>query len=102
LSTAEKASGIHGNGGRQLTKERTLRDFRLRSKIHSLEPSKSKMGEVELEERTLRRELNSSLSKLQRGPDIHSNGGGQRTVMVKMKFLNLGHLERNTKVWERR
>jgi hypothetical protein len=42
-----KLTDIHSNGGRQPTKERTLRDFQLRSKIHSLEPSK--MGEVELE-----------------------------------------------------
>jgi hypothetical protein len=39
---------IHSNGGRQPTKERTLRDFQSKSKIHSLDPPK--MGEVELQE----------------------------------------------------
>jgi hypothetical protein len=55
------------------------------TKIQSLEPSK--MGEVELEERNLRRELNGSLSKLQLVVvDKESHG---RKVL-----LNLGHLER--------
>ena len=55
------------------------------------------MGEVELEERTLRRELNSSLSKLQRGPSHqHGNVGGRKNRRVVGKeSLNLGLTEGN-------
>jgi hypothetical protein len=50
LSTAEKGVRISTvMVVDKPTKERTLRDFRLKSKIHSLDPSK--MGEVELEEK---------------------------------------------------
>jgi hypothetical protein len=55
-------------------KRKNTKRLSIDNKIHSLDPSK--MGEVELEERKLRRE-HSSCQQLKGRLEIHSYGGGQ-------------------------